>query len=439
MNGTTRRHPGEPLGLAQSDPLRLLAWGFAALGVALVHNRLWATPNLAFFSTIADRMGENPFAGSAIDGDYLLSNLLGTAIARALGQTAPHEYARLHLALFVVAMAGVIALTHRRFGYAAARALIAICAFAPATTVIMQWLGQPDALTLPLAMAIVAARPPWARLLLGILLGLSHAEQGIAAALIAGAAAIAIDRFESISPVGLSPRLAGQRAVEAVRVEAFRVDPVRVAVRVAGGGIAAPLAGVAIGRALVEAYFRVNDIVIETPRTSFLNYGFANFVDHHLNSPAWLLWSLWGPLWVGIVAFALWLVRSGAATPPVHAAAVALAAGAAAGLVPMIITLDQTRVYSMVTAPLLVAAAVGVGTVFWPDHSRVLNWRPLFAAAVLMFLPGMFCAGDAYFASALDLPRFAEWLVDGELDEGVHVTEFLMEPFGFEPPEISGD
>ena len=416
MSETARRRGGDPRGLAQSDPLRLLAWGFAALGVALIRNRLWATPNLAFFSTIADRLGENPFAGSPIEGDYLLTNLLGTAIARALGQTEPHEYARLHLVLFVLAMTGVVALVLRRFGYAAARALVVIGAFAPATTVVMQWLGQPDALTFPLAMAIVAARPPWAKMTLGILLGLSHAEQGIAAALIAGAAAIAIDRFAS-APV------ATRSAASSVRLAV-----------IAG---AFPLAGVAAGRALVEVYFRVNDITIETPRTSFLDYGLGNFVEHHLISPAWLVWSLWGPLWVGIVAFVLWSLRSETATRSVRAAAVVVAAGATAGLVPMVITLDQTRVYSMVTAPLLVAAAVGLGAVFWPD-GRALPRRQVLAAAMLVFLPGMFCAGEAYFASALHPVRFAEWLSDGQLDEGVHVTEFLMEPFGFAPPEISG-
>ncbi|NLA36726.1 MAG: hypothetical protein GX868_13740 [Actinobacteria bacterium] len=421
---------GAPAGLVRSIPFRLSAWGVAALGVALVHNRLWATPNLAFFSTIATRLGENPFAGSPIEGDYLLSNLLNVAIARALGQTAPHEFARLHLALFVLAMIGVVALVQRRFGYGVARSLVVLCAFAPATTVVMQWLGQPDALTFPLAMAIVAARPPWAKVCLGVLLGLSHSEQGLAAALIAGAAAVAIDGFETAPPAD-TPRRAhagdsGDRRTAGAATA-----------RLAGFAMAFPLLGVLLGRGIVELYFRLNDIVIETPRSSFLDYGLGNFVDHHLISPAWLAWSLWGPLWVGIVAAGFWLSRADSATPRSRRAAAALAVGAAAGLAPMAVTLDQTRVYSMVTAPLLVAAAVGVGKLLWPDHSRDLNWRPVSVAALLMFVPGMFCAGEAYFASALSPIRFTHWLIDGKLDPGANVTDFLMGPFGFEPPEIS--
>ena len=44
-----------------SGSCRLAGWGAAALAVALVRNRLWATPNLAFFTLIADNLGRNPF------------------------------------------------------------------------------------------------------------------------------------------------------------------------------------------------------------------------------------------------------------------------------------------------------------------------------------------------------------------------------------------
>jgi hypothetical protein len=75
--------------------VRLLVWGIGAAGVALVHNRLWASPNLEAFSRIARSWGSDPFS-DASTSDYLLTNLSMPTIARIVGMTAPHRYALLH-------------------------------------------------------------------------------------------------------------------------------------------------------------------------------------------------------------------------------------------------------------------------------------------------------------------------------------------------------
>lgn len=398
----------------------LLGWGALGVLAALVHNRMWATPNLAFFSTIAENLGSNPFEGTPIEGDYLLSNVLGVAIARAVGQTSPHEYARLHLVLFALGVAAVVAATLRRFGYPTARALVALCAFAPGTTVVMQWLGQPDALTFPLAMGIAVARRAPTRVALGFLLGLSHSEQGVAAAIVAGFAAIAIDAFSTVA----------DESDTDVGSSWSRTVPVAVT------GAGWPLLGVVTGRLAIEVWFRLRDVTVHTPRTSFLDLGVDGFVDHHLIPGVWLAWSLWGPLWIVAIAGAAWALRSESSSVR-RLGAAALGLGALAGVVPMLITLDQTRVYSMVTAPLLVAGAVGLASAFpgtLPGGPR----RAVAAIGALAFtiVPGMFCAGEAYFATDLDAGTFVRWLGDGELPDGVDVTSFLMAPFGFEPPEI---
>src|SRR6478609_12066629 len=144
----------------ENAPLRLLGWSLLALAVALLRNRAWASPNLAFFSEISRHLGSNPFP-RGLDGDYLLTNLLGPTVARALGQTAPHEYARLHLVLLVLGLGLVTVAAYRRFGYRVARTLVWVLAASPAVSVCLQWLGQPDALTLPLAMALVLVRRRW--------------------------------------------------------------------------------------------------------------------------------------------------------------------------------------------------------------------------------------------------------------------------------------
>jgi len=118
---------------------RLGLWWIASVSVALAHNGLWATPNLGFMAHIARNPGTNPFPES-LPGDYLLSGLSMPSLAVALGQTDPHQVARLHLIVLVVTWAGVVALARHRYDFFAARNLTVLLAAAPVVTVSMQWL-----------------------------------------------------------------------------------------------------------------------------------------------------------------------------------------------------------------------------------------------------------------------------------------------------------
>ncbi len=118
------------------------------------------------------------------------------------------------------------------------------------------------------------------------------------------------------------------------------------------------VAGVVLGRAVTEVYFRVNDIELLRPRSDYLGFGADRFWEHHTQQPLGLLYTLWGPLWLVVAAVAvLRLVRRGQ-DPAAARGWLVLAALAVAGLVPVLVTLDETRVYAMVTAPVLVGAAV---------------------------------------------------------------------------------
>ncbi len=138
-------------------PWRLALWWLASMAVAVLHNGLWATPNLAFVSLIARRPGENPFA-AGLEGDYLLTDQSLTNLAHRRVSTAPHEIARLHLVVLVVAWAAVVVLARHRFGHRPARALTVLIAASPVVTVSMQWLGQPDPLTAMCGIAMVLVR-----------------------------------------------------------------------------------------------------------------------------------------------------------------------------------------------------------------------------------------------------------------------------------------
>lgn len=392
---------------------RLSLWGAGALVVALLHNRLWATPNLAFFTAVSEHLGRNPF-GNGFDGDYLLTNLSGPTIARLLGQTDPHEYARLHLALLLIGLVAVVVAAYRRFGYDVARLLCVLLAAAPALTIAMEWLGQPDALTLPLALGVtVAARRPVA-FALAVAIGLTHAEQGVVIAFVAAAARVAADDE--------APLTSGGWLLELVPV----------------------LGGVAVGRVVTELYLRFNDIVVTTPRTSFLDLGVSGFLDHHLQSNGIIVYALWGPLWIGIAVTAIRFAKSGSKWPDdLRRRWMLLGVAALLAIGPMLATLDETRVYSLTTAPLLVAGAVlSRRTVDRVDAARLTGAEGsprLFAvgglAALLALSPGVFTAGEVYVSYDLPPGEFAGFLSDGSIpDPPGDLTTWLLAPFGFEVP-----
>jgi hypothetical protein len=409
--------PGAPARPAGRDGLRLAGWALVALAVALVRDRAWATPNLAFFSQIALHLGSNPFP-KGLDGDYLLTNLSGPVLARALGQTAPHAYARLHLVVLVVGLGLAIVVVHRRFGSRAARAFAWILAVSPAVTVCLEWLGQPDALTLPLALGITLARRRRVGFGLAVLLGLTHPEQGLVAAVIA---TLTLSFCGSI--LGDGPR--DRPRERGVGSGAWW--------RELGLRGAALVGGVAVGRGITELYLRADDIVVSRPRTSYLCLGVRGFWDFHTQSPAALVYALWGPLWLlwAWLGWRWWRSRRGPWP--------ALVALAVLALIPVAVTLDETRVHAMITAPLLVALAVLASREPLPRWASASRPRRAGAAVALVVLaaavPGGFTAGQAYWAPALRPAQFARFLADGHVPGGAdQLSPWLLSPFGFHVP-----
>ncbi|HNI35724.1 MAG TPA: hypothetical protein PLV93_10015 [Microthrixaceae bacterium] len=395
--------------LPERGPARLALWGVGALAVALVRNRLWASPNLAFFTTISDSLGRNPFEGSPLDGSYLLTNLLPVSIARALGQTAAHEYARLHLVVLLMGLGLVVAATHRRFGYEAARALCVLLAAAPVVTIGFEWLGQPDAFTVPLAFGVVIAQRRWTVATLAVLLGLTHAEQGLVIAAVAALVTVALD-----------PNSRGGSAQDIAR---------------AGAVAAAPLAaGVLGGRLLVELYLRLNDIVVTTPRTSFFDRGAAEFARLHGEAGGWLAYAMWGPLWMVAIVVVLRRRRLGV---DLGRAWALIALANAAPLVAMLATFDETRVFSITAAPVLVGAAV-LATATWEqvEFSFPVQRRTLAVSAAglaLAAVPGVFTVDGTHVATDFPATEMGRFLVDGH-HPGPDLVTWLIEPLDYDIP-----
>jgi len=387
-----------PPGAPPNPVLRLCGWGLLALAVALVHNRLWASPNLSLFARISAEWGRQPFQGERT-ADYLLTNLSMPSLARALGQTDPHAYARLHLVVLVVGLAGCVALAYRNRGYLTSRTLTVLGAAAPGVTVALQWLGQPDALMFPVGLALALVRSRNAVFALAFVAGATHPEQAVFMAAVAVGARAALE-------------LADQGGVQGRRVVVE--------------GLTA-LAGVVAARVVVQWYLWAADITIRNPRSSYVELGADLFWRHHTQGPWQLVYLLWGPLWAVVLAVGVWRWRTrgdGAGR-----AWVVLAVLAVLALVPVAVTLDETRVYAMLTAPLVAATAVLLARQW---SARTLLRAGLALLALTLVVPGGFTAGIASWAWDFAPSEFVPFLWSGAHPGELDV--WLMSPFRFVIP-----
>lgn len=392
---------------------RLTGWGLIAVVVALVHNRLWAAPNLGAFADIAAELGSDPF-GADSSSDYLLSNLSMPALARLTGQTQPHQYATLHLIVLLVGLAVCVVLAFRHHGYRTARTLTVLLAASPAVTVSMQWLGQPDALTFPLGVATVLVRRRSVFAGLAVLLGTTHPEQALF--LVAVAAVVRAWVVPEAMSGAWSDRLR-------------RLVPELVA----------GLGGVVLGRLLTEVYLRVFDIGVARPRSDYLRLGTEVLVEHHGRAPWSLLYLLWGPLWlVAGSVVVLRIVGRHDHDRSMGRSWTVLGVLALLALVPVAITLDETRVYAMITAPVLGAAAVLLTREMSSRGAvgqRVLVGASALLLAVTSVVPGGFTAGEDAWSTEIPTGDFIDYLRTGDApNEPVFL--WLLSPFDFVFPDV---
>jgi hypothetical protein len=187
---------------------------------------------------------------------------------------------------------------------------------------------------------------------------------------------------------------------------------------------------------ITEVYLRVNDIVITNPRTSYLDLGLSGFLRSHREAPVALVYALWGPLWIvflGLVLIRIFERRSRSDHDVNHAWWIVVAIALVA-LVPTFVTLDETRVYAMITAPALVLMAVLIPCELDRLGPRVLPWTGGVALVALLFVPGVFTAGMAAWSTDVHTAQFGRFLWDGR--HPGDLTRWLFSPFHFVIPKL---
>lgn len=412
------RSPAPPV-TGVHDGFRLLGWWCAGVVVAVLHNGLWATPNLEAMSQVARHLGSNPFSGPNAP-DYVMTDVLVPVVSRIVGQSGAAAYARLHLVVLVVLWAVVAVVARSRFGYRSARNLVVLLAVSPLVTVSMQWLGQPDPLTATLGILMVLLRPRWAVLVVAVLAGLTHPEQAVFMAAVA-----AVVRAVLVDDVAVAVDAAAPASGSSLRT---RWRPV-------GLDLAASVGGVLLGRLVTEVYFRVAGIELGRPRTAYLDFGIGRFVDHHLQQPLGLLWTLWGPLWLVVAGVICVRVLRRGVDPGSARRWAVLATAAVLALVPVLVTLDETRVYAVITAPLLVGVAVLLDRERPPLPDRLVAGFAVGLLGLSLVVPGGFATGVTSWRGQLDTPAMVEFLRDGTRPPG-DLTLWLLSPFDFTIPAL---
>lgn len=338
--------------------LPLWALGGLLLVISALKNGIWHTPNLVVFLEIVRHFPDPPPPGP---GAYLLSSPLGPAVASALHLDGALAFVLLHLGVVLLSSFGLVLLVRRRFGDLAARVTLVALFCSPLSNLLLTWLGQPDAFTFATASALVVLQSPLLLLAAAAVLGVNHFEQGV---------------FIVV-------------AAAALRVNEER----RNAVAFAG----AMVLGLVAGRLALLAYHHRYAITSggvrwDVATTLGLSTFFAGFAK---NFPAWLF-SIFNALWVFLTAVYLR-----------HRRELLVPLGLLVAFVlPALLSFDQTRVYALVTWPVV------LWTVLWAcrnEEEALIRRLATIAVLLGLLLPrAMVWEGRVYTSS---LRHLVDWLL----------------------------
>lgn len=305
---------------------RLFAWPFwllaiVVLGANILTQGVWMVPNLDAVSLMARDVTQNPYPNSVMQ--FLFSSYLMPLIAYVVGlNKTPADYFTLCALVLLVGMALGFGSLRRRFGDPTARILMLLFGATPLVNVLLTWIGYGDPLTFTLTTLLLALPAPTLRALLGALLAIAHFEQGCVILVLL---------------CGLLPF-----------VDADLKPNTRWL------GMAMMIAGFVAGKIAMDLYFQVHHFEIQNTRSTlvFEKVGPVRLLSDSARFPLVLLFSVLNVTWPA------WLLVVVGSYRTDRRLFVVLSIGMALCLAVMILVLDQTRVASLLTWPLLVGAMI---------------------------------------------------------------------------------
>lgn len=269
--------------------------------------------------------------------EYLYSSPIGTFVAAVVHAETLRSYQLLHLGVFGAFAAVIGVLVVRHHGVVTGALVGSAFVGSQASVVCLFWLGSYDVFTVGLTSLLVVLRNRIAAALVGFTLAFANAEQAV----------IVIALLAVLSLVGL-----------------FK-DPRRLL----SAGI-----GLLVGRVLLGWWLSAND-VHHGRAYFFQHFGLAHFLDQFWSSLPWLVLTGLGASVVTVI-FALrneksWRTR------------LVFVAALIAALVPVAISEDQTRVFAVITWPLVMSLSLRFGATGERRHIGHVALGTLVAAAAV--------------------------------------------------------
>ena len=248
--------------------------------------------------------------GSTPYEQFIYSSPLGPLLARMVGALTVQTYVVLHAVILIFGLGGLLFAVWRSRGERAARlTLLALCCTS-LPMILLSWIGSYDVFTFVIGSLLVVVEAWPVLIVLAVLLGLAHFEQGLF--IVAALLVLSTSR---------------------------RWGRVQHGLMLIGGLLA--------GKALLTYYLKSLGVVgsrwlwVVSPLDE--GGGLLGRLTHNLPT---LLYSLLGGGWVLLLLIAFVVGRE---WPESKRALVVLAAL----LVPVLVTLDQTRVYAIISWPVI--------------------------------------------------------------------------------------
>jgi len=287
-----------------------LLFGFV---ITVLINGVWIFPSVDYFLRIA----RFPFINSLVElpgAQFFLDNYLLPLLAYILGAgDSLFEYIFMCSLMFMGGMIAFLHVLHHKFIDPISRSVLVIFALGPISLISLGWLGYVDFLTIFFCFILAFFwNRLWLLLIAGVLMGLNHYLQGIA---------IAIISFFGHSSLNQELTLYNLKRVTSA------------------------LLGVGIGYAVLRLYFSVFEIHQSFDRFDYILVNGLDSYIHSLNKSFGLLvYSLFGVLWI----FVIYWFYSSTKKPRIF-----MGIGFIFALGIMVVNQDQTRVFSLLTFPLL--------------------------------------------------------------------------------------
>ena len=290
-------------------------WGFYCLVImfSVIQNGVWYSPQTERLWLMSKDIFTNPFLGNP-NNQWLLSSFLGPMLGyfTSMNQSI-WSYSLLHLIIFLVFFTILIAAIRNRNGDFIARTVLIIFLISPISNVLFTWLGSPDILTTLLSMMIVVFWDNSLVLFVGaFLLGTNHPEQGLVILLL-------LTTFSFLT----------------------RSKKETIGFALIG------LGSLVLGKLLIELFFHIHHFDVEFSRMSYIpKTGLFRYVKSTLSNPFALLFSLYNVLILFIATYVSYFWKK-------EKSAIAFVVYSLLAFITILITLDQTRVFSILTFPAL--------------------------------------------------------------------------------------